>query len=371
MYRDDPESFFLNDEFLGIEMGTEISNLSHTVDIHYRRVDTNGRIASCRSWDGKEPAIWTTDGCRTRESRGGVTCQCSHLTFFAILMSPPAVNVSASDVKSLTQITSMGCGLSMLFLAGAVFVHCLKFRKEDTSQATKILMNLFGAMFALNFSFLVNASVTELGHFGACVAMAAVMHYAMLATCTWFFTQALHLHLILRKLSTGRHYMARIYVTGWVPPAVVLTTLLALGQYDHMVLHTDDGSSAQMCWISDAVVHNGVNIGYYAVVFLFTFGVFIATVRQIVFTHPAAGKRQNVSSTNSFSIIGLFLLLGITWAFAFFSHGPLLIASYYIFTILNSFQGLFLFVYYVCSRRSSSSPCDASSAPTDTVTQSH
>ncbi|XP_062413429.1 adhesion G-protein coupled receptor G2-like [Pungitius pungitius] len=354
-------------------MGTEISNLSHTVDIHYRRVDTNGRIASCRSWDGKEPAIWTTDGCRTRETRGGggVTCQCSHLTFFAILMSPPAVNMSASDVRSLTQITSMGCGLSMLFLAGAVFVHCLKFRKEDTSQATEILMNLFAAMFALNLSFLVNESVAALGHSGSCVAMAAVMHYAMLATCTWFFTEALHLHLVLRKLSTGRRYMAGIYVTGWAPPAVVVITLLALGQYDHVVLHTDDGSSAKICWISDAVVHNGVNVGYYAAVFLFAFAAFIATVRQIVFTRPAAGKRQNVCSTNSFSIVGLLLLLGITWAFAFFSHGPLLIASYYIFTILNSFQGFFLFVYYICSRRKSSSPWDTSSAPTDAVTHSH
>lgn len=95
------------------------------------------------------------------------------------------------------------------------------------------------------------------------------------------------------------------------------------------------------CWISDAVVHQGVNIGYYAIVFIFTFTIFIVTVRQIVTLKPATEKAQDISSikTNSFSILGLFLLLGITWAFAFFSYGPLLRASYYIFTILNSFQG--------------------------------
>lgn len=94
------------------------------------------------------------------------------------------------------------------------------------------------------------------------------------------------------------------------------------------------------CWISDAGIHQGVNIGYYAVVFVFTLSVFILTVRQIVLM-PKAGKAQDNSSikSNTSTILGLFLLLGITWAFAFFSYGPLLLASYYIFTILNSFQG--------------------------------
>ncbi|XP_032357043.1 adhesion G-protein coupled receptor G2 [Etheostoma spectabile] len=115
-----------------------------------------------------------------------------------------------------------------------------------------------------------------------------------------------------------------------------------------MVISTDDGNSAKMCWNSNAVVHQGVNIGYYAVVFIFTFILFIMTVQRIVLQNTAAGKAQATSSikTNSFSILGLFLQLGITWAFAVFSYGPLLIASYYIFTILNSFQGFFLFIYY-------------------------
>ncbi|XP_071355082.1 adhesion G-protein coupled receptor G5-like [Trachinotus anak] len=354
MYQDDPNSFFINDEALGIEMGAEISGLPRSIDICYNSVDKKGMIASCRSWDGKEKTqAWITDGCETKETNGSITCQCSHLTFFAILLSPPPGNISSSDFKSLTYITSIGCGLSMFFLAVAFFMHCL-IRKRKVTQGTKILMNLFVAMFTLNLSFLVNGSIANLGNYSACVVMAAVMHYAMLATFSWFFIEALHLYFNLWALSPQiKNYLMKIFITGWVTPAVVVIALLALRKYDYMVIYTDDGNSAKMCWISDAIVHKGVNIGYYAVVFIFTFIIFIITVRQIVLLKPAAGKAQNNSSirTKSFSIMGLVLLLGITWAFAFFSHGPLILASYYIFTILNSFQGFFLFIYYYNSSK--------------------
>ncbi|XP_035529606.1 adhesion G-protein coupled receptor G2-like [Morone saxatilis] len=209
-------------------------------------------------------------------------------------------------------------------------------------------------MFTLNFSFLVNESIAKLRNVTGCVVMAAVMHYAMLATFTWFFMEALHLYFNLCKIpSEIKHYMMKICISGWVTPAIVVIALLALGKYDYIVINANDDNSAKMCWISDADVHRGVNVGYYAVVFSFTFIIFIVTVLQIVNLKKTAEKANNTSSikTNSFSIIGLLLLLGITWAFAFFSYGPLLIPSYYIFTILNSFQGFFLFIYYYNSSK--------------------
>ncbi|XP_044231307.1 adhesion G-protein coupled receptor G6-like [Thunnus albacares] len=347
------DSYFINSEMVGIEMGANISNLSHTIDILYTNVDKKGNIASCRSWDGKGEQVWITDGCKTKEFNGSITCQCTHLTFFAILMSPPTGNISSSDFKSLTYITSIGCGLSMFFLAVALFMHCL-IRKGAATQATKILINLLVAMFIMNLSFLINETISKIATFGVCIVMAAVMHYSLLATFTWFFIEALHLCFNLWKLPGGiKHYMTKICITGWVTPAVVVVTLLALQKYGKVVIYTNDGNSAKMCWIPDAAIHQGVNVGYYAVVFIFTVSIFIITVRQIVLFKHTAGKTQHGSSTktNTFSIVGLFFLLGITWAFAFFSHEPMLIPSYYIFTILNSFQGFFLFIYYYTSSK--------------------
>ncbi|XP_041827026.1 adhesion G-protein coupled receptor G2-like [Melanotaenia boesemani] len=353
MHHEDSNSYFLNNEVVGIDMGTNISNLSQTIDIHFTTVTKNGRIASCRSWDGKEgKPNWITDGCETNETNDSITCHCSHLTFFAILMSPPTANISSSDFNSLTSITSAGCGVSMFFLAVALMMHFVV-RKTKASRATKILMNLFIAMFFLNFGFVINEPIAGLNNSVACVIMAAVLHYSMLATFTWFFMQALHLYFtLLKSLVKIKHYMKKIVITGWVIPAVVVIVLLALQKYD-LVIYTNEGNSAKMCWILDPAVHRGVNIGFYAVVFLFTLSIFISTVFYITRFKPAVGKVQdkNSNKTDFFSILGLFSLLGITWAFAFFAEGPLLKASYYVFTILNSFQGFFLFIYYYRSSK--------------------
>uniref|UniRef100_A0A3Q3GNZ0 Adhesion G-protein coupled receptor G5-like n=1 Tax=Labrus bergylta TaxID=56723 RepID=A0A3Q3GNZ0_9LABR len=310
VFQDVNSSSFLNNEVVAIEMGAEISNLSQTIDIQFRNVDKKGKVASCRSWDGKgKDPIWTEDGCHLKETNESITCQCSHLTFFAILLSPPPGNISSSHLRSLTHITSVGCGLSMFFLAAAIFMHCL-IRRGKASQATQLLMNLFVAMFNLNLSFLINDKIANLGNFG-------------------------------KLPSEIKLYMGKLCIMGWVTPAGVVIPLLALRKYNYLVISADDGTSAKMCWIPDAAVHQGVNIGYYAIVFIFTFTIFILTVWKIFPLKARTGTTMGGSSikTNVFSILGLFLLLGITWAFAFFSHGPLLVASYYIFTILNSFQG--------------------------------
>ncbi|MEQ2238240.1 hypothetical protein ILYODFUR_031150 [Ilyodon furcidens] len=123
-------SFFFNNEMLGIEMGANISNLSETINIHFSNVNTTEFNATCISWDGKSKEgskeKWITDGCLTNEANGSITCHCSHLTFFAILMSSNENGkISSSDLKSLTQITKAGCGMSMFFLGVALFMHFL------------------------------------------------------------------------------------------------------------------------------------------------------------------------------------------------------------------------------------------------------
>ena len=89
------------------------------------------------------------------------------------------------------------------------------------------------------------------------------------------------------------------------------------------------------------MVHYVVNIGYYGVVFLFTLGIFFVIVQRIIMARKLKVQDAKTPSTskNLMTIMSLFALLGLTWGVAFFSYGAMLIPSYYIFSILNAFQG--------------------------------
>ncbi|RXN37329.1 adhesion G- coupled receptor G2-like protein [Labeo rohita] len=215
-------------------------------------------------------------------------------------------------------------------------------RKAKSNQATKILMNMFVSLCLLNAAFLSNESVANTQDNTACVFIALVLHYSMLASFTWFFIQALHMYLwLIRQNVTITNYMRKITVLGWVCPAPIVTVIASVRGYKAVTLNT-------MCWIINPYIHYTVNIGYYALVFIFTTGIFIIIVTKVVqarIIRATDGKRKTFRK-QLMMVLSLFLLFGLTWAVMFFSYGAMIIPSYYIFTVLNSFQGFFLFLYY-------------------------
>ncbi|XP_048852726.1 adhesion G-protein coupled receptor G2-like isoform X2 [Brienomyrus brachyistius] len=355
MTKDAKNTSVLNNEVIAIDMGTGISNLTTCINITYRNVTKDGFKVICSAWNGEgNYPNWMSQGCNTSEDNNTITCQCNHLTFFAILMVDPNVNISSANLESLTYISYIGCGLSMFFLGIALFTHFI-LRKAKSNSASKILINLFVAMFLLDLTFLSNEWITSLGNPIGCKIMGAVMHYSLLSTFNCFAIEALHLclHLVgALKLDTS-HYVLRMCIVGWALPAVVVIILLCLGKYGQQTTNFGQSSNVTMCWITDILVHYIVNIGYYALVFLFTFTIFIIIVRRLVyFMGKTAGtSKAGTGRADILTVMGLCCLLGVTWGFAFLSYGPLTIPALYIFTILNSFQGFFLFIYYIKSNK--------------------
>ncbi|XP_062379452.1 adhesion G protein-coupled receptor G3-like isoform X2 [Sardina pilchardus] len=337
----------------GISMSANISNLTDPISIHFENVATNFASFNCTSWNGiGDKPNWTEDGCEMVLGNSNITCKCYHLTFFAILMNPLPDNntLTESDLSSLTYISYIGCGLSIFFLGVALFMHYL-LRKAKSSQAIQILMNLFTALFLLNLTFLSNESVANMGSNIGCIAIATLMHYSMLSTFTWFALQALHLYLRLVRMSNTKdvkNYMLKMCIPAWVCPAVVVITLAALNKYTLVTIKTSSGFQSKTCWITDTMVHYVVNIGYYAMVFLFTLGIFCVVVQRILMSNKLMVKDAKTPSVskNLMAIMSLLALLGLTWGVAFFSYGDMMIPSYYIFCVLNAFQGFFLFIYY-------------------------
>lgn len=165
-----------------------------------------------------------------------------------------------------------------------------------------------------------------------------------------------------------------------VLPSVVVIVLFSVGKYGEQSIYTDDPDyieamcvttaftqtlqhsvdyifnikndttepcfisvylSVLRCWITDNDIHYIVNIGYYALVFLFTFSTFVTILTWLFCLRrmKAGNTEASKDGTSIVIIMGLCCILGITWGFAFFAYGVLRIPSYYIFTALNSFQG--------------------------------
>ncbi|XP_052437394.1 adhesion G-protein coupled receptor G1-like isoform X1 [Carassius gibelio] len=339
----------LGNESYGITMGANISNLTDNIDMTIQKNNKLDGNVSCVSWDGKGELNWTTFGCETIIENNTIKCSCSHLTFFAVLMTSQSdTKLTSSDLESLTLISSIGCGISIFFLSIGLFMHFL-LRKAKSNQATKILMNMFVALFLLNASFLSNESVANTKDNAACVFIALLLHYSMLASFTWFFIQALHMYLwLIRQNVSITNYMRKITVLGWVCAAPIVVGIASGGEYKVVTLNSTSGKIAHMCWTTNPYIHYIVNIGYYALVFVFTAGIFIMIVTKVFQARKIKtvdGKRKTFRK-QLMMVLSLFLLFGLTWSVAFFSYGPMLIPSYYIFTVLNSLQGFFLFLYY-------------------------
>ncbi|XP_051578790.1 adhesion G-protein coupled receptor G2-like isoform X5 [Myxocyprinus asiaticus] len=377
MGNNDGNQMILNNEVYGITMGANISNLTNNIELFFKPSKKLDGNVSCNSWNGRGKLEWTRFGCNTTMiNKDTIKCSCSHLTFFAILMSLPDSNLTAPHVESLTFITNIGCGLSMFFLGMGLFMHFL-LRKAKSNQATKILINMFVALFLLNLSFLCNESIANTQDNSACIVIALIMHYSMLSTFTWFFIQALHMYLwLIRQNVTTKNYMRKINVAGWACPAPIVVIIVSMGEYKTVIIQST-AKTTRMCWITNPYVHYIVNIGYYALVFIFTTGIFIMMVTKIIQSRNinVGDVKKTTFKKQLTMILSLFFLFGLTWGIAFFSFGPMVIPSYYIFTVLNSFQGFFLFLYYYhihndVEGRFSDDPDSSSSSSTKTLESS-
>ncbi|XP_036003580.1 adhesion G-protein coupled receptor G2 isoform X2 [Fundulus heteroclitus] len=354
--KDENNSTILADEVVAIEMGAEIKNLTEKISINFKNVVLDKQFPNCSSWNGEgSKPNWTLEGCETIVEGQTIKCRCSHLTFFAILLTPINETISSSDLNTLTMITQVGCGASVFFLGIILFMYFL-IRKTKASTATQILIHLIGALFLLNLTFLVNHFVADLKSPVGCEIMAAVMHFSMLATFSWFAAQGFHL--CLQLYSGGNiaitRYVLKVAVFTWTLPGIAVIVLGSLRKYGELTIYTDNPeNNVAMCWITDNNVHYIVNIGYYALVFIFTFSTVIITMSWLfcLRRNKSASPQENRSGTSIVIILGLCCQLGVTWGFAFFAYGSFRVAATYIFTILNSFQGFFLFIYYFKTTR--------------------
>uniref|UniRef100_A0A8C0QQK5 Adhesion G protein-coupled receptor G3 n=1 Tax=Chelonoidis abingdonii TaxID=106734 RepID=A0A8C0QQK5_CHEAB len=331
--------------------GRQIAGLSHCVELSF----SHGRLpqnvfSKCVFWDTKKG--WNTSGCVTVLRDKETMCCCDHLTFFTLLMSP-SLDVT---VQMLLTIANVGCGISVVFSALTIilyFVLRFAYKKFKSNDTAKIHVNLTSSLLLLNLAYLLNRRIFSMGHLGLCKGIGGFTHYCLLCCFTWMAIEAFQLYLLVIKVTNiyMRHYMVKLCLVGWGFPALVVTITGSMNSYGkYTITNMANQPTITLCWIDSAhlVVHYVTNCSYFGLILLFNTLILVVVAWKLFCLQRAtAGKEEKLEAwKGGLTVLGLSCLLGATWGLAFFTYGATSVPAVYLFTVLNSLQGLFIFIWF-------------------------
>ncbi|XP_040908013.1 adhesion G-protein coupled receptor G2-like [Toxotes jaculatrix] len=298
---------------------------------------------------------WDDYGCRKYNSSSDyTTCLCDHLTHFGVLLDVSRTQVDPANEQILTIITYVGCGVSSLFLGITVLTYTA-FEKLRRDYPSQILINLSLALLGLNLVFLVNSWLSSWGLYALCVAAASMLHYFLLASFTWMGLEAVNMYFALVKVFNVYvpSYILKFCALGWGLPLMICILVLVVNREAYgSQLYTDAQSSSldnsdNFCWLQDNVTFYVSVVAYALLVFLVNIAVFVVVLIQIrhMRVNSPAGTRSGLMHDLK-GAASLTLLLGLTWTVGFFTWGPARVVMLYLFSGLNTLQGLFIFVFH-------------------------
>jgi len=281
----------------------------------------------CVYWDFEEDG-WSQQGCypiKEKSTENTTMCQCYHLTNFAVLI----------DVY--------GCAVSICSLAICIYVfQTFKSAKNDRSS---INANLCFCLFLAELTFLFGIGQT--GFPSLCSVIAATLHYLFLASFFWMLIAGFQIYVLLVEVfePDGSRFV-QYYLLGYIAPLlIVLSSLLVdtLINYESVYGHRD------FCWVSSNIF---LVLSFLMPVFLIVGAnlYFLSVAVYKIHLHSKDSLIVHKSRTASLKLyvkglFGLLFLLGITWSFGIVSVTHPSVPFTYIFTVLNSFQGFFIFTF--------------------------
>ncbi|XP_056225072.1 adhesion G protein-coupled receptor L3-like isoform X3 [Seriola aureovittata] len=298
---------------------------------------------NCSFWSYSKRTMtgyWSTQDCRLLgTNRTHTTCSCTHLTNFAVLMAHVDVkNKAPVHDMLLDVITWVGILLSLVCLLISLFTFCF-FRGLQSDRNT-IHKNLCISLFIAESLFLVGINRGDQPI--ACAVFAALLHFFFLAAFTWMFLEGVQLYIMLVEVFESEHSRRRyFYLVGYGVPALIVAVSAAV---DYRSYGTD-----QVCWLRLDTYFIWSFIGPATLIIMLNV-IFLGIALYKMFHHtailkPDSGCLDNIKSW-VIGAIALLCLLGLTWAFGLMYVNESTVVMAYLFTIFNSLQGMFIFIFH-------------------------
>ena len=307
------------------------------------------------------------NGCKTVCHNGSHTmCSCSHLTNFALIFNVHEDSV-AMDNSHLDFITYVGFTISIvcMLLTIAVFVS-----QNVKSERDVIHVNLCISLLTAEVIFLFGISATEDAI--TCSIIAATLHYFFLAAFAWMLLEGFQIYLMLVRVfdTSSVSPVLRNFSIGYLLPLIIVLVSFVM---DHLTLVIPDSFSADMftllsgelrsmcpvdrhlyssygttdyCWLR---VDNHFILTFIipaVIVICCNLGFLAFAIYKMIF-HKFNGSKKDINLIVSYikGVALLIFLLGSTWIFGLLYLAINNIYLAYIFTILNSLQGVGIFVF--------------------------
>ncbi|XP_061130804.1 adhesion G protein-coupled receptor L3 isoform X3 [Syngnathus typhle] len=298
---------------------------------------------NCSFWSYSKRTMtgfWSTQDCRLlATNRTHTSCSCTHLTSFAVLMAHVEVKKADSIHDLLLDvITWVGILLSLVCLLICIFTFCF-FRGLQSDRNT-IHKNLCISLFIAESLFLVGINRADQPI--ACAVFAALLHFFFLAAFTWMFLEGVQLYIMLVEVFESEHSRTKyFYLAGYGVPAVIVAVSAAV---DYRSYGTD-----RVCWLRLDTYFIWSFIGPATLIIMLNV-IFLGIALYKMFHHtailkPDSGCLDNIKSW-VIGAIALLCLLGLTWAFGLMYINESTVIMAYLFTIFNSLQGMFIFIFH-------------------------
>ncbi|XP_056893879.1 adhesion G protein-coupled receptor L2 isoform X18 [Takifugu flavidus] len=299
--------------------------------------------SNCSFWNYSERSMmgyWSTQGCKLLESnKTHTTCSCNHLTNFAVLMAQR--EISGNNIGHellLTIITRVGIVVSLVCLTISIFTFCF-FRGLQSDRNT-IHKNLCINLFIAELIFLIGIDMTEptIG----CAIIAGILHFFFLASFSWMCLEGVQLYLMLVEVFESEYSRKKYYyVSGYLFPAIVVAVSTAIDYKSY--------GTKKACWLSVDNHFIWSFIGPVTFIIMLNLIFLVITMYKMVkhstTLKPDSSRLENIKSW-VMGAFALLCLLGLTWSFGLFFINEASIVMAYLFTIFNTFQGMFIFIFH-------------------------
>ncbi|XP_043386628.1 adhesion G-protein coupled receptor D2 isoform X1 [Chelonia mydas] len=289
--------------------------------------------------------MWSTVGCSIIMSHlESTACFCNHTTNFAVLLQVYEVQRSSEEELTLKTLTFIGCGVSFcaLIVTFILFLAVGVPKSERTTVHKNLIFALAAGEALLMFSELAKTNQV------LCFAVTAFLHLFFMAAFSWMLVEGLLLwsKVVAVNMSEDRR-MKFYYVTGWGLPVVVVGVTLATSFNKYVADHH--------CWLNIQTDIIWAFVG--PVLFVLTVNTFVL-FRVVMVTVSSARRRSKMLTPSSGlekqigiqiwatakPILVLLPVLGLTWVCGVLVHLSIIWA--HVFIVLNSLQGLYIFLVY-------------------------